>query len=514
MPFRRIAGLMLSGFLVAVPVHAAAAQAPASRAVIARELDRFIRQGMKDWEVPGVSVAVVHGDSVVLAAGYGVRELGRPGAVDANTLFGIMSTTKAFTAMLVGMLVDEGRMHWDDPVTRWVPEFQMPDPYVTRALTVRDLLTHRSGLGNADMLWVRGDLTEAQIFQRLRLLTPAYGFRDGFIYQNVMYGLAGEVIARVTGMPFPEVLRQRIFQPLGMTRSYPTYAAMAAAADPNTSRAHFRIDGTIRPIDEDQVDLLASAGATWSTANDMTRWLRFLLDSARVDGRRLVSDSSFRTLFAPQVMIGADEFYPTATLTHPHWVTYGLGWFQQDYRGRMVDFHTGSLDGRTAIIGLIPDLNLGVYVFGNLDHAEFRHALMLKTFDLYLGGPGRDWNADLLRLYRGLAAEGDSAEARFKRTQISGTSPTLPLAAYAGTFAHPIWGDIVVELGEHGLQAHMGTDSELRGPLSHWHYDTFHARLGDGRSSPTTLQFVVSPRGDIGSLTIPFLDGAVFERIR
>lgn len=502
--------LALAAFLLAAPLHA---QAPASRAAITRELDRFIHQGMKSWQVPGVSVAVVHGDSVILAAGYGVRDLSKPGAVDPNTLFGIMSTTKAFTAMLIAMLVDEGKMSWNDPVTRWIPEFQMPDPYVTRVLTVQDLLTHSAGLGNADMLWSRADLSEHEIFQRIRLLTPAYGFRNGFVYQNVMYGLAGEVIARVSGMSFPEALQRKIFQPLGMTRTYPTYATMAATADPNTSQAHFRIRGTVQPIAEDKVDLLAAAGATWSTANDMTRWLRFLLDSARVDGRRLVSDSSFRMLFAPHVMVPPDEFYPTAALTQPHWMTYGLGWFQQDYRGYMVDFHTGSLDGRTAIIGLIPALKLGVYVFGNLDHAEFRHALMLKTFDQYIGGRGRDWNADLRRLYGDMAAEGDSAEAAGMRRQVTGTRPTLALGEYTGTYSHPIWGDIVVELKDSVLQFRMGNPSELRGPLQHWNYDTFHALLGDGRSGPTTVRFVVGSRGQVAQLVVPMMDAAVFERM-
>jgi CubicO group peptidase (beta-lactamase class C family) len=502
---RRLALLLC----LSAPLHA---QALPSRASVTRELDRFIKQGMKDWEVPGLSIAVVHGDSVILAAGYGTRALGQAGAVDANTLFGIMSTTKAFTAMLVAMLVDDGTLRWDDPVTRWIPEFQMPDPYVTRVLTVKDLLTHSTGLGNADMLWARGDLSEAEIFRRMRLLTPAYGFRDGFVYQNVMYGLAGEVIARASGMPYTDFLRQRIFLPLGMRRTFPTWAATAASHDANISRAHFRIRDTIRVIEEDKVDLLAAAGSTWSTANDMTRWLRFLLDSARVNGRRLVSDSSFRMLFTPQVMVPPGEFYPSQTLTRPHWMSYGLGWFQQDYRGEAIDFHTGSLDGRTAIIGLIPDRRLGVYVFGNLDHAELRHALMLKTFDLYLGGPGRDWNADLKRLYDELQREGDSAEAQFERTRIANTRPTLPLAAYAGSFSNPLWGDVVVELRGDTLYLRMGIAPEGQGPLDHWNYDTFRARLGDGRSSPVRVHFRVDPRGQASELVLPFLDDAVFVR--
>ncbi len=510
----RLVALLLTAVPVALNAQGRAAKpAAGTDAAIVRELDGFIRQGMKDWEVPGLSVAVVHGDSVLLVRGYGVRSLGRAGAVDEQTLFGMMSTTKAMTTMALAMLVDDGRLDWTDPVTKWVPEFQLPDPYVTRDVRVVDLLTHNIGLPNADLLWSRGDLGADEIFRRMRLLTPAYPLRGGFSYHNVMYGLAGEVIARASGMPYGEFLRQRIFGPLGMTRTYPSLERMQASGDANVSSAHYRIHGAIRPIDDESVDVLASAGAVWSTATDMAAWMRFLLDSAQVGGRRLLSESGYQALFAPHALIPADEFYPTTALTHPHWTTYGLGWFEQDYRGHFVAFHTGSLDGRTAIVGLLPDEGVGVYVFGNLDHAEFRHAVMLKVFDLFLGGPSRDWNRDLLALYGAQRVRRDSTERAESEPPAVVAPATQSLASYAGRYVHPVWGDVVVDLEADSLRFHMGTSPRLRGTMRHWNLDTWKISLGDGRDSPLLVQFVPDPRGGVGELRIPDFDAVAFQRV-
>jgi CubicO group peptidase (beta-lactamase class C family) len=423
-----------------------------------------------------------------------------------------MSTTKAMTAFAIASLVDEGLVDWDDPVTEWVPEFAMPDPYVTRELTVVDLLTHRGGLGNADLLWVRGDIDEAEIFRRVRHLEPGYSFRAGYTYQNIMYGLAGEVIERASGMPYGEFLRQRIWGPLGMSRTFASLAEVRESGDVNVSAAHYEIGGTIRVIDETAVDVLASAGAVWSTASDMAAWMRFLLDSARVAGERLINQSAFATLFRPHTIIPAQQFYPTVQRTNPNWTTYGLGWFQQDYRGQPVAFHTGSLDGRIAIVGLLPHESFGIAMLGNLDHAEFRHALMFKAFDLQMGGAERDWNAEFLELYGGLAARTDSARLRQEARRARDTEPTLPLAEYVGTYNHPVWGSLVVSGGREGLMVSMGPENQLRGPLLHWHYDTFRAHMGDGRSSPGWLRFVVDANGAATELRFGTVEAMIFRR--
>ncbi|MDZ7632065.1 MAG: serine hydrolase [Gemmatimonadaceae bacterium] len=487
-----------------------------SRAAQLRELDEYINKGMRDWEIPGLTVTVVRNDSVLLAKGYGVRRRGASGAVDAQTQFGIMSTTKAFTALAMAMLVDAGRVAWNDPITKHLPEFQFQDPFLTREATVKDLLTHNIGIGNADLMWARGDLSRAEILHRVRYLPAAYSLRADFAYQNVMYGAAGELIARASGMPWEEFIRTRIFTPLGMTQSHTTYQSMHAVAAANQSEPHFRIRDTIRVIGDETVDVLPAAGSIWSNAIDMGRWLRFLLDSGRVDGKRLVSDAAFRELLRPQSFVSAAEFYPTARLTQPHWTTYGLGWFEQDYRGRFLAFHTGSLDGRTAMVGLLPDARTGVFIGGNLDHAEFRHALMLQVMDIFAGtngGAPRDWSAEFLSLYAGLRADAARALAETESKRVRGTKPSLPVAAYVGTYVHPAWGTLDVMPDGTGLAARLGPSPTNRGPLEHWHYDTFRVAYGDGRAGKSFLSFQLDGDGAVARVLLDGSEAYAFTRV-
>src|SRR5215471_1957882 len=374
----------------------------------AKPLDGFndyVAKAVKDWRTPGLAVAVIKNDEVVFEHGYGVRELGKPAAVDTHTLFAIGSTTKAMTATLAAMLVDEKKLEWDAPVTRYLPWFQMKDPAVSREVTVRDLLTHRAGLGNADYLWYGQRNSTEEILRRVRLIEPAYSMRAGFIYQNIMYAAAGAVVEAASGKPWATMMQTRIFDPLGMRDTIPTAAGLSSR--PNVASPHFIVDGKVRVIENASVDPVAAAGAVWSSVDDMSKWMRFLLDGGRVggpSGKRLLSAESFHELFAPQT-IAPYEMYPTTRITKPHWMTYGLGWFQQDYRGQALDFHTGSIDGMVAIHGLVRDEGLGVYVLGNLDHAELRHAVMYAVIDRYAGRHDRDWSAEFRKLYDGLKAE-------------------------------------------------------------------------------------------------------------
>lgn len=489
------------------------AQRPATPRVLRDSLDAMIQRGMHDWHIPGLAVTVVRNDSVLMLRGYGVREYGKPGRVDEHTLFGIMSTTKAMTSTGIALLVEDDVLRWSDPVTKWVPEFEMPDPYVTRELHLLDLLTHRAGLGNADLLWLRWDLDDEEILRRVRDLAPAYSFRDGYIYQNIMFGLAGHVTERASGMSWAAFMRERLWAPLGMTRTFASWRDVDASGDPNVSAPHEIIGDTIAVITEDPVDAIPSAGAVWSTAYDMARWVRFLLDSSRVGDGRLLSERNFRMLFRPHNLIPVEQFYPSTIRTQPHWTAYGAGWFLQDYRGEFVAFHTGSLDGRIAIVGLLPDHRLGVVMLANMDHAEFRHALMLKVFDLQLGDPSHDWNADLLQLYDSLAARGDSTRAARDAARVSGTSPRLPLEAYAGTYRHRVWGDLLVRFEKDRLVARLGENPELGGPLVHWHYETFRTRWGDGRSSPGWLSFDIGPDGAVRAAQWGYGEGTEFVRV-
>jgi CubicO group peptidase (beta-lactamase class C family) len=490
-----------------VVLFAGPAAAQQSSDALARQLDAYTTQAVKDWGAVGLAISVVKDGRVVFAKGYGVRELGKPEPVDTATLFAIGSTTKAMTAAAIGMLVDEGKVRWDDPVTNYIPGFQLRDPYATREVTVRDLLTHRAGLPNADYLWYGNDNSTAEILRRVRYVAPAYSLRSGFIYQNVMYAAAGEVVARASGMPWEDFVRTRIFTPLGMAR---TVALLSkAGAMPNVAAPHDRVNDTVRVIMNASVDPVAAAGSVWSSVSDMAKWMRFVLDSGRVGGRRLLQQATFAELLDPQTMVPPGQFYPTARLTRPHWMTYALGWFQQDYQGRAVSFHTGSIDGMVAIIGLIPDERLGVYVLANLDHVELRHALMLKVFDLW-GPPTtkpRDWSRELRALYDNQRAQALAAEQARDAKRVSGTKPTLALARYAGAYSDSLYGDATVTAAGDALRIRVGT---LDGTLEHWQYDTFRIRWDRAWAGTPLVTFVVDREGAPARLE---MDRRVFRRM-
>lgn len=507
---RVLSGLILLCFLL---LPATTLQAQTDNPAREKELDAFIEKGMKDWKLPGLSAVVVKDGKVIYLKGFGIRTLGQSATVDPDTQFGIMSTTKAMTALSVAMLVDDGKLQWDDPVTKHLPWFQMPTPYLTAEVTVRDLLRHNAGLPEADFLWARGDLNARQILERIRGLKPAYSLRNSWQYNNVMYGAAGEVVASASGMSWEQFVSTRILKPLEMNRSYATLTQALASNDKNRSSPHFEIDGTLRIIKDVPVDPVPAAGATWSTARDMGNWLQFLLAGGQYNGKRLVSEKNFREMFSPQAFVPPDDFYPSTALTKPRWTAYGLGWFLQDYRGKFVAMHTGSMDGRTAILGLLPDDGLGVYVFGNADHVEIRHAIMLKVFDLYTDAPARDWSADLLKVYGDAKTKQDHAIAGREKSRIANTKPSLPLNAYAGKYTHPVWGDIVITEQNGKLRATTGIGAENQGELRHWNYDSFKAVFGDGRYGFSILQFALAPNGKVSSVVWENSDDYRFKKV-
>jgi CubicO group peptidase (beta-lactamase class C family) len=409
------------------------------------------------------------------------------------------------TAALIGMLVDEKKVEWDAPVTTYLPWFQMKDPAVTRELTVRDLLTHRAGLGNADYLWYGQKNSSAEILRRVRLIDPAYPVRSGFIYQNIMYAAAGAVVEAASGNSWSKMVQTRIFDPLGMRDSVTSASALPPPS--NVASPHAFVDGRVRVIENVSVDPVAAAGSVWSSVHDMARWMTLMLEGGKLpDGKRLLSDATYHELFTPQT-IAPFDMYPTTRLTKPHWMTYGLGWFQQDYRGRAVDFHTGSIDGMVAIHGLIRDERLGVYVLGNLDHVELRHAIMYDVFDRYAGKPDRDWSAEFLELYASLRKEGEEARAKKEAARVAGTTPSLPLARFAGVYSDPLHGDVTVSNGSNGLRLEYG--SAFTGALEHWHYNTFRANWRATWRSPELVNFTLDADGRPAALEMM---GARFER--
>ena len=493
--------------LALVMIGLVALPAPAQGAAPLEGFDAYVAKGVKDWGVPGLAIAVVKDDSVVFIKGYGVKTVGGHDSVDIHTLFANASTTKAFTAFAVLLMADSGKLSLDSRVVDRMPLLQLQPAYVSEELTVRDLLTHRSGAPEADFLWYDTPYDFNEMARRMRLVKPSSSFRSRFVYQNVTYAAAGYIAAQSAGMSWEDMYRTRIFTPLGMRETFT--GTDAAVGRGNIATPHFRIDDTVQVIERYHTDNIGPAGSMYSSVSDMTKWLHFLLDSARTGGKRMIAAPLFNEIWHPQMLVEADEFYPTMKLTHPNFTAYGLGWFLEDYRGEKVAFHTGSIDGFVAIVGLIPGRKLGVIIFANLDHAELRHALMYTVFDRYLGGGTHDWSTEMNAMYTGLRTVRAKAIAAAAKKRVMGTKPTLALAAYAGTYSDRLYGSVTIKLADGKLTVADPLDPA---DLEHWNYDTFllvHRKRWLGKQ-PVTFTFDadgkvsgLTPGGDIVFAKVP-----------
>ena len=487
-----------AAFVLGSAAHAQAAPHPSPDFVA---FDRYVAQAAKNWHVPALAIAVVKDDSLVFARGYGVLEVGKAQPANAHTRFAIGSTTKAMTSAALAMLVDEGKIRWDGHVIDYLPEFQLYDAYATRELTIRDLLTHRSGLGSTDLLWAGFDYPLAEATRRLRYVRPASSFRSQWDYQNNVYAIGGLIIERVSGMPWANFLRTRIFAPLGMTETEALVSEIRGKA--NVAVPHAEQHDTVRVVPIRSTDDVAPAGSVWSSVTDMSKWMRFVLDSGRVGSQRLIKVETFREIVAPQIRAPVEQ-YPALSLARPSFFSYGLGWFVQDYQGQPVWMHTGSIDGMSAIIGLLPQQRVGVYVLANLDHAELRHALMYSVFDLYEGGSTRDWSADVRTLFA--TANHGERVAAVRHAEIK---PSLSLDHYAGTYADSTYGAIKVTLTNGVLHAQIGTDADVE--LEPWEYEQFRTRSTNALLAGTPLVFVPDGMGGVSAVGV---SGVSFARAR
>lgn len=435
------------------------------------EFDSYVEQAVKDWEVPGMAVVVIKGDSVMFMKAYGVREIGKNEPVDKNTLFSIASTSKAFAAAAIGMLVDEGKLSWNDPVVKHLPDFRLKNAELSRHISIRDLLTHRAGLPNTDFLWFDPEDSTADIMKKLQFIETAYPIRDGFTYQNIMYMVTGEVVRAVSGLSWEEFLKTRILVPLNMSRTM----AFRAEAEKlsNLARPHEPAGKNLVATEGSYADAIGPAGSMWSSVADMSLWIKFLLnDCQTAGGKSLLEKGTCNELFKPQTVIST-AYYPTAELTKPNFSTYGLGWFQQDYEGQKIDFHTGSLSGMVALAAMKRDEKIGYYFLAN-KRTELRHALMYRVFDLFDEDPARDWSADIRALYeeRDLKQKAslkleDSIKTATRKMK---TKHSLPLEDYSGNYEDELYGKIRVwQTGKDMRFKYART----KGKLNHWHYDTF-----------------------------------------
>jgi CubicO group peptidase (beta-lactamase class C family) len=463
--------------------------------------DEYVNQALKDWEVPGVAIAVVKDDKIALSKGYGVRRLGDPTAVDERTIFAIGSSSKAFTAAALAMLVDEGKIKWDDPVTKHLPGFELYDPYAAKEMTVRDLLCHRSGLARGDLMWYGSAYGRDEILRRTRYLKPSWSFRSQFGYQNLMYLAAGQIIPAVTGKSWDDFIKERFFKPLGMSSSSTSINGFKATD--NVATPHGKIDDKVVPIPWRNIDNIAPAGSINSNVVEMASWVRLQLGSGKFAGQQLLSSGAIAEMHKSYSIV---PFDPPWNLLFPeaHFLNYGLGWFLSDYRGRKVVEHGGNIDGMSALVAMIPEEKLGLVILTNLNGNDLRTALKLRIFDSFLGGELKDWSAVHLKTMKGFEAQGKAAEKKQNDERIKDTKPSLALDKYAGTYQDEMYGEVKVAQDESGkLVVRFGP--AFTGDLEHWHYDTFQVRWRDRTLGKSLITFDLNGQGKVDSIGIPNL---------
>lgn len=462
-----------------------------------RGLDTYVERALRDWSVPGVAIAVVKNDSVVFAKGYGVRELGKPASVDPRTLFAIGSTTKAFTAAALAMLVDEKKLAWDDPATKLLPNLQLNDPAATRELTVRDLLTHRSGLARGDRIWYASGFERDDVLRRVRFLKPSWTFRSTYGYQNIMFLAAGQVVQSASGKSWDDFVRERIFTPLGMRTTNTSVTAIKPGD--NAATPHAKLEGTVRPIAWRNIDNVGPAGSINSNVLETAEWVRLQLGEGSYRGRKLLSDSVVKEMHSPQILVKRSaEAEKLVPMTHLQ--AYGLGWSIRDYRGRKMVGHGGGIDGFRAEIGLIPEEELGVVVLSNRGGTNFPVAMMYRLIDAYLGVPERDWSTLALAAEKEAEGKAEAERKKVEAARVSGTSPSLPLDHYAGVFADSMYGEVHVRVREGKLAASIGpffTDT-----LEHWHFNTFRATWDNAVLGRVFLTFMIDAKGKADALEV------------
>jgi CubicO group peptidase (beta-lactamase class C family) len=466
------------------------------------DIDAYVASSMKTFEVPGMAVAIVKDGKIVVAKGYGVRKLGDPTPVDEFTMFGIGSNTKAFTTAALATLVDEGKLSWDDPVYQRLPGFVMYDPYVSHEMTIRDLLTHRSGmgLGEGDLLfWPHSTYTRDEIIYKLRFMKPASSFRSHYAYDNLLYMTAGQIIPAVTGISWDDYIRQRIFAPLGMTHSNVTNAGIKPGD--NVAFPHSRLDGRPRIINFQVLDNVGPAGALNSCAMDMAKWLRLQLNRGKFLDQegRLFTEQRSKEMWSPQTILPTDDPPEPLAALKSNFADYGFGWFLRDYRGHKVVGHGGGVAGFVSSVLLVPEQNLGIVVLTNAEEDGALGSIVYHVVDHYLGLPRTDWIAALKTV--GDIEEKDAAETMKKAeaTRASDSKPSLPLDKYAGVYTDAWYGPITIRSENGALVITFDHTPSMIGDLQPWQHDTFKAHWRDHLIEDAFVTFALNPDGTIDS---------------
>ena len=456
-----------------------------------------IETALKAWDVPGAAVVVVKADQTLFVDGVGVRTLGKPDPVTADTVFPLASCTKAVTATLIAKLADEQLLSWDDPVRKHLPTFHLSDPAADAAVTLRDMMCHRTGVAGNDLLWYRAAWNLDETFRRVAKLPPAGPFRASYQYSSIMVAAAGAAAANRAGKPWDRLVREQITGPLGMggvsftTKAIPATAVRAGGH--TTGKG-----GKVEPCEWYETTEPNPAGSVYLTAKDLEKWLKFQLG----DGKPLLSSAALAETHTPHTVVpltgSAAKMNPDTNL-----MSYALGWVVFDYRGHLAVGHGGHIDGFKALVTLFPKDGLAVGVLANRYETRMNQALTNAIADSLLGLPAKDWDAILGKVVREEEAEKRKAKEERARSRKADVKPAFPLDRYAGRYEHPAYGTGTVRAAEKGLIWEWST---FRCPLEHWGEEQFRITAG-----PFEDQLVEFRTALIGPVAVRF-EGVVFER--
>lgn len=471
-----------------------AAAPPFDAAVV----DDAVQTAMKAWQVPGAALAIVKGDEVVFEKGFGVRELGASQPVTIDTLFPIASCSKAFTATAIAMLVDEGKIAWDDPVRKHVEFFHLADPLADAYVTLRDLLCHRTGLSRHDWLWIQSSLSRETLIRKLALVPATHSFRSTYQYQNIMYATAGYAAGAAAKSNWEALVRQRLFEPLKMTTADCSVVDMQKNA--NYARPHDKAkSGEIKRVPIHNIDSMAPAGGINANVHEMTHWVRLQLADGMFGGKRVVSKKNLDETHTPQMFIRLEGREKTLN-PESTYKSYGLGWIIQDYRGQRMISHTGGLDGYRSRVVLLPDHKLGIVVLTNssigTSGASMHMAVTNTLADILLNSARRDWNAYYTEQMRLIESRDKEREKERQSKRHKDSKPSRELTAYAGPYDDPAYGKAEIIVEKDSLYLNW---SSFRKELRHFHYDTFTVVADDDLENEQVL-FELNRDGEVATL--------------
>ncbi|WP_430389288.1 serine hydrolase [Dyella sp. 20L07] len=448
-----------------------------------QDFTAYVDSARKQFDVPGIAVAIVKDGKVVLEQGFGQRELGKSEPVDARTLFAIASNTKAFTSAALQMLAEEGKLNMDDRVIDHLPWFQMSDPYVTREMRIRDLLAHRSGLGlgAGDLLyWPPTSYSTKEVVERLRNVPLATSFRSAYAYDNILFAVATLVIEQVSGQSYAQFISDRIFKPVGMDESLIDMTALKPGMDVATGHAKFNFT-ELKPVPPMAWSNNSGAGGIYASVHDMAKWMNVQLGGGKLpNGKPLFSENSQKQMWSMLTPMKISEPpVPELNEAKPNFAGYGEGWSLSDYRGQRLVWHTGGWPGMVSRVTLVPELHLGVVVLTNQESGAAFNAVTYRVLDAYLGKDKKDWVAAYAVAVKKSEGNADDSWKKHEAARDKAGKPSLPLAGYAGSFRDPWYGDIVVSQQGGKLRLTFTKTAQLVGTMEPWQHDTFIVRWDD-----------------------------------